>query len=59
MLEKLVRIMMPRFDLPPSIAHALISLLAFGFPVAVIFAWVHEFVPALAAGDAGAVMRPL
>jgi hypothetical protein len=51
--------MMPRFDLPPSIARALISLLAFGFPVAVTFAWVHELVPALAAGDAGAVMQPL
>ena len=59
MLEQLVRIMMPRFDLPPSIARALISLLAFGFPVAVIFAWVDELVPALAAGDAGAVMRLL
>src|SRR5882672_1710364 len=51
-LGQLVGILMPIFDLPQWIARAFLLFLAFGFPVALVFAWVHQLAP-----ESGAVAR--
>jgi TolB-like protein len=51
-LGQLVGILMPVFELPPWIARAFLLLLALGFPVALVFAWVHQLAP-----DSGALPR--
>jgi hypothetical protein len=35
----------PILDLPPWVARTVLLLLVIGFPVALIFAWVHEIAP--------------
>src|SRR6266850_1504368 len=35
----------PILDLPPWIARTVVLLLVIGFPVALIFAWVHQLSP--------------
>ena len=44
-LGQLVGILMPIFDLPQWIARAFLLLLAFGFPVALFFAWASQLAP--------------
>src|ERR1700682_3698198 len=44
-LGQLVGILMPIFDLPQWIARAFLLLLAFGFPVALFFAWANQLAP--------------
>src|ERR1700731_1317678 len=41
-LLQLVNNVAPVLDLPPWIARAFLLLLLIGFPIALIFAWVHE-----------------
>src|SRR4029077_8108649 len=43
----------PIFDLPPWIARAVVLVLAVGFPVALVFAWVHEIAPGSVTRGAG------
>ena len=49
-LIQLIGIMMPAFDLPPWTARATFWFLGIGFPVVLIFAWVHELGSAPAGG---------
>ena len=44
-LGQLVGILMPIFDLPQWIARAFLLFLAFGFPVALFFAWANQLAP--------------
>ena len=51
-LLQLVGVLMPVFDLPVWIARAFLLFLAIGFPVALVFAWVHQLAP-----ESGALAR--
>src|SRR5258705_12548814 len=42
----------PILELPPWIARTVLLLLVLGFPVALVFAWVHELTP-----ESGALTR--
>jgi TolB-like protein/tetratricopeptide (TPR) repeat protein len=43
----------PILDLPPWIARAVLLLLVIGFPLALVFAWVHEIAPGSVTRGAG------
>jgi TolB-like protein len=44
-LLQLAATISPIFDLPPWVARTVVLVLAIGFPVALIFAWVHQLSP--------------
>jgi TolB-like protein len=44
-LLQVVNNVAPILDLPPWIARAFLLLLVIGFPVAILFAWMHELAP--------------
>jgi hypothetical protein len=49
LLLQVVNNVAPILDLPPWIARAILLLLIIGFPLALIFAWIHQLAPARAA----------
>lgn len=45
LLIQLASILFPTFDAPPWVMKVFIALVAFGFPIALIFAWAFELTP--------------
>ena len=52
-LIQLVGVVMPVFDLPVWVGRATFWFLFAGFPIALLFAWIHELTPANPAGALG------